>query len=126
MTEQEVMNWMETYLEATMPERTALGMIKADIDEYGFDTFLELPPETIIESYLVVADEVTQDAVDDFKALLSQEMELDELGLEQSFRLNPSESMQAMKNGMTDIMKSLMLYIDTQRMANNLIESHES
>lgn len=126
MTEQEVMKWMETYLEATMPERTALGMIKADIDEYGFDAFLELPPETIIESYLVVADEVTQDAVDDFKALLSQETELDELGLEQSFRLNPSESMQAMKNGMTDIMKSLMLYIDAQRMANNLIESHES
>ena len=120
------MKWMETYLEATMPERTALGMIKADIDEYGFDAFLELPPETIIESYLVVADEVTQDAVDDFKALLSQETELDELGLEQSFRLNPSESMQAMKNGMTDIMKSLMLYIDAQRMANNLIESHES
>jgi len=126
MTEQEVMKWMETYLEATMPERTALGMIRADIDEYGFDAFLELPPETIIESYLVVADEVTQDAVDDFKALLSQEMELDELGLEQSFRLNPSESMQAMKNGMTDIMKSLMLYIDAQRMANNLIQSHES
>jgi|TARA_R100000479_G_scaffold146138_1_gene81565 hypothetical protein len=126
MTEQEVMEWMEGYLEATMPKRTALGMIKADIKEYGFDTFLELPPETIIESYLFVADEVTQDAVDDFKALLSQERELDDLGLEQSFRLNPSESMQAMKNGMTDIMKSLMLYIEVQRMANNLIESHEN
>lgn len=125
MTEQQVIEWMECYLSATMPERTALGMIKADINEVGFDTFLELPPETIVESYLDVADEVTQDAVDDFKALLSQENELDELGIEQSLRINPSESMQALRNGMTDIMKSLMLYIEVQRMANTLVEHEE-
>ena len=125
MTEQQVIEWMECYLSATMPERTALGMIKADINEVGFDTFLQLPPETIVESYLDVADEVTQDAVDDFKALLSQENELDELGIEQSMRINPSESMQALKNGMTDIMKSLMLYIEVQRMANTLVEHEE-
>ena len=125
MTEQEVIKWMETYLQGTMPERTALGMIKADLDEVGFDTFLQLPPETIIESYLVVADEVTQDAVDDFKALFSQENDLDELGIGQSLRLNPSESMQALRNGMTDIMKSLMLYIEVQRMANTLVEHEE-
>ena len=125
MTEQEVIKWMETYLQGTMPERTALGMIKADLDEVGFDTFLQLPPETIIESYLVVADEVTQDAVDDFKALFSHENDLDELGIGQSLRLNPSESMQALRNGMTDIMKSLMLYIEVQRMANTLVEHEE-
>ena len=125
MTEQQVIEWMECYLSATMPERTALGMIKADINEVGFDTFLQLPPETIVESYLDVADEVTQDAVDDFKALLFQENELDELGIEQSMRINPSESMQALKNGMTDIMKSLMLYIEVQRMANTLVEHEE-
>tara|TARA_R100001230_G_C5616049_1_gene126520 strand:- start:11 stop:388 length:378 start_codon:yes stop_codon:yes gene_type:complete len=125
MTEQQVIEWMECYLSATMPERTALGMIKADINEVGFDTFLQLPPETIVESYLDVADEVTQDAVDDFKALLSQENELDELGIEQSMRINPSESMQALRNGMTDIMKSLMLYIEVQRMANTLVEHEE-
>ena len=125
MTEQQVIEWMECYLSATMPERTALGMIKADINEVGFDTFLQLPPETIVESYLDVADEVTQDAVDDFKALLFQENELDELGIEQSLRINPSESMQALKNGMTDIMKSLMLYIEVQRMANTLVEHEE-
>ena len=125
MTEQQVIEWMECYLSATMPERTALGMIKADINEVGFDTFLQLPPETIVESYLDVADEVTQDAVDDFKALLFQENELDELGIEQSLRINPSESMQALRNGMTDIMKSLMLYIEVQRMANTLVEHEE-
>ena len=125
MTEQQVIEWMECYLSATMPERTALGMIKADINEVGFDTFLQLPPETIVESYLDVADEVTQDAVDDFKALLFQENELDELGIEQSLRINPSESMQALRNGMTDIMKSLMLYIEVQRMANTLLEHEE-
>ena len=125
MTEQQVIEWMECYLSATMPERTALGMIKADINEVGFDTFLQLPPETIVESYLDVADEVTQDAVDDFKALLFQENELDELGIEQSMRINPSESMQALRNGMTDIMKSLMLYIEVQRMANTLVEHEE-
>ena len=125
MTEQEVIEWMETYLQGEKSRSTTFGMIRADIMDYGFDGFLDLPPETIIESYLQVTDEITQEAVDDFKAMFNQEIDLDSLGIDQSFRLNPPQTMQAMRDGMTDIMKSLMLYIEVQRMANTLIEHEE-
>ena len=63
MTEQEVMNWMERYLNGTKAETSALGMIKADITEHGFDTWLEMPPETIIHTYLEVSEEISQELV---------------------------------------------------------------
>ena len=125
MTEQEVIEWMKTYLQGEKPRSTTFGMIRADIMDYGFKGFLDLPPETVIESYMSVTDEITQDAVDDFKALFNQEQDLDSLGIDQSFRLNPAQSMQAIRDGMTDIMKSLMLYVEVQRMANTLIEHEE-
>jgi hypothetical protein len=84
-----------------------------------------MPPETIISEYLVVTEELTQDAVDCFKTLFAQEQELDSLGIDQSLRLNPSESVEAMRNGMTEIMKSLLHYIETQRMANTMIYNEE-
>lgn len=125
MTEQEVMEWMEKYLEGEKHRSTTFGMIRADIMDYGFKGFLDLPPETVIESYREVTDEITQEAVDDFKAMFNQEQDLDSLGIDQSFRLNPPQTMQAMRDGMTDIMKSLMLYIEVQRMANTLLEHEE-
>lgn len=119
------MEWMETYLVGTMPEKSALGMIKQDIKQYGFETFLELPPETIIQSYIEVSEEVTKDLVNDFKALFDQEKQIEELGLDQSMRIDPGGSMMALRNGMSDIMQSMLLYIDVQRMANTLIEHDE-
>jgi len=32
----------------------------------------------------------------------------------------------ALRNGMSDIMQSMLLYVDVQRMANTLIEEDES
>ena len=81
--------------------------------------------QRIIESYRQVADEITQEAVDDFRALFNQERELDELGLEQSFRLNPPASMQAMRDGMADVLESIVLYVEVQRIANTLIQEDE-
>jgi hypothetical protein len=126
MTQQEVMDWMETYLDGTMPEKSALGMIKQDIKEYGFDTFLDMPPETIIQSYIEISEEVTSDLVNDFRALFDQERQIEDLGLEQSMRIDPGDSMMALRNGMSDIMQSMLLYVDVQRMANTLIEEDEN
>jgi len=126
MTQQEVMEWMETYLDGTMPEKSALGMIKQDIKEYGFDTFLDMPPETIIQSYIEISEEVTSDLVNDFRALFDQERQIEDLGLEQSMRIDPGDSMMALRNGMSDIMQSMLLYVDVQRMANTLIEEDEN
>ena len=121
MTEQEVMDWMEKYLVGTKAETSALGMIKADINEHGFETWLELPPETIVHTYLEVSEEISQELVDSFTTMFAQEQDLEQLGVEQNFTLDPTECVTAMRNGMTDIMRSLLYYIDVQRMANALI-----
>lgn len=125
MTEQEVMNWMESYLDGTKAETSALGMIKADIAEHGFDTWLEMPPETIIHTYLEVSEEISQELVDSFTTMFAQEQDLEDLGIEQNFTLDPTECVTAMRNGMTDIMRSLLCYVDVQRMANSLITEDE-
>ena len=121
MTENEVMDWMEKYLDGTKAETSALGMIKADINEHGFETWLELPPETIVHTYLEVSEEISQELVDRFTTMFAQEQDLENLGNEQNFTLDPTECVTAMRNGMTDIMRSLLYYIDVQRMANGLI-----
>lgn len=126
MTETEVIKWMENYLDGTAAEKSAMGMIRADINEHGFQTFLEMPPETIIATYLSVSEEISQELVDSFTTMFTQEQDLEDLGIEQSFKLDPAESVVAMRNGMTDIMRSLLCYVDVQRMANALIEENES
>ena len=117
---------MENYLDGTAAEKSAMGMIRADINEHGFQTFLEMPPETIIATYLSVSEEISQELVDSFTTMFTQEQDLEDLGIEQSFKLDPAESVIAMRNGMTDIMRSLLCYVDVQRMANALIEENES
>lgn len=119
------MDWMKSYLDGTKAETSALGMIKADIAEHGFSTWLELPPETIIYTYLEVSEEITQELVDSFATIFSQEQDLENLGIEQNFTLDPTECVTAMRNGMTDIMRSLLYYIDVQRMASTLITEDE-
>ena len=121
MTEHEVMDWMESYLSVTKAETSAKGMIKADIAEFGFDGWLHMLPENIVSSYLDVTEEISQELVDSFTTLFSQEKDLQELGIEQSMKLDPSECVSAMRNGMTDIMRSLFHYVATQRMAHILI-----
>ena len=121
MTAHEVMDWMESYLSVTKAETSAKGMIKADIAEFGFDGWLHMLPENIVSSYLDVTEEISQELVDSFTTLFSQEKDLQELGIEQSMKLDPSECGSAMRNGMTDIMRSLFHYVESQRMAHILI-----
>lgn len=118
MTENELIEWMTDYLDGDKVRQSALGMIMADVNQYGVQGFLDMPPETIISEYLVVTDELTQEAVEDFRALFNQEIELSELGVEQSFRINVPQTFSLFRDAMTDIMKSLLLYIEVQRMAN--------
>ena len=121
MTEQEVMDWIESYLSSTKAETSAKGMIKADVAEFGFDGWLHMLPENVVSSYLDVTEEISQELVDSFTTLFSQEKDLQELGIEQSMRRDPSECVSAMRNGMTDIMRSLFHYVETQRMAHIMI-----
>ena len=72
-----------------------------------------------------VSEEISQELLDSFATMFTQEKDLDELGIEQNFTLDPTECVTAMRNGMTDIMRSLLHYIDVQRMANTLIAEDE-
>lgn len=124
MTEQQVMEWMEDYLDGTKVEATALGMIKADIDEHGFENWLNMPAIPIVEWYLQTTREVATQLVHDYKNMLDQEKELDELGISQSLKLDPVQSMEAFKNGVVEVFQSLLVYLTTQEMANAYYGEH--
>ena len=124
MTQKEIMEWMEEYLDGTKPEQTALGMIKADINEHGFENWLNLPAIPIVEWYTQATEEVATQLVNDFKGMMELEKELGSLGIEQSSRLDPVASVEAFKDGAMDVMKSLLIYLLTQEMANSYYGEH--
>lgn len=124
MTEQQVMEWMEKYLEGTKVEQTALGMIKTDIAEHGFDNWIHMPAIPIVEWYLQTTNEVATQLVHDYKTMLEQEKEIDELGIKQSMKLDPVQSMDAFKDGVLEVFESLLLYLTVQEMASAYYGEH--
>lgn len=124
MTEQQVMEWMEDYLGETKVELTALGMIKTDIAEHGFENWLNLPAIPIVEWYLQTTNEVATQLVHDYKNMLDQEKEIDALGIKQSMRLDPVQSMDAFKDGVLEVFESLLLYLTVQEMAQAYYGEH--
>jgi hypothetical protein len=111
---------MSEYLDGGNDRKSALGMIMQDINEYGFETWLEMPAESVVSCYLDITEELMDELVVDFKTMLAQEDELASLGLEQSMRIDAGESLEAFKDGTIDILRSLLLYIQTQRQAQAL------
>lgn len=122
MTQEQVIDWMGDYLQGTKPEQTAYGMIMADIKEYNFDSWVQMPSIPIVESYLHATEDVASTLVNDYRAMLEQEQEIEELGLDQSMRLDPVECMDAFKDGVVDVFQSLLIYLTTQEMAQAYYE----
>ena len=120
MTEHEVIEWIETYLDGTNYELTAKGMILNDIDEYSFDTWINMPALNVVDGYLEATQEVATALVQDYKNMLSQESELDELGVTQTMRIDPVQSMEAFSEGMMDVFKSLSKYLEVRDMAEGM------
>ena len=115
---------MEEYLDGTKVELTALGMIKVDIEEHGFENWLEMPAIPIVEWYVQNTTELAEQLVFDYKNMLNQEQTLDELGIGQSLKLDPVESMDSFKNGVVEVMESLLLYLTVQEMASAYYGKH--
>lgn len=122
MTQEDVIDWMEEYLQGTKSEQTAFGMIMSDIKEYDFDNWVRMPAIPIVESYLHATEDVASTLVNDYRAMLEQEQEIEELGLDQSMRLDPVECMDAFKDGVVDVFQSLLIYLTTQEMAQAYYE----
>lgn len=115
---------MEGYLNGTKVELTALGMIKADIDEHGFENWLHMPAIPIVEWYLQTTNEVATQLVGDYEIMLNQEKELDEMGVQQSMKLDPVQSMAAFASGVIEVFESLLLYLTVQEMASAYYGEH--
>jgi len=113
----EIIEWMEEYLDGTNPELTALGFIKADIQEYGFDGWIDLNPEVVIDSFYETTEEMSEMLIGELKTVLNQEQALDELGIEQTMKIDQKELVSSFRDGMLDIFKSMQIYFDVKRQA---------
>ena len=113
----EIIEWMEECLDGTNPELTALGFIKADIQEYGFDGWIDLNPEVVIDSFYETTEEMSEMLIGELKTVLNQEQALDELGIEQTMKIDQKELVSSFRDGMLDIFKSMQIYFDVKRQA---------
>lgn len=120
MTKLEVIEWMRENLDETPSDKSAFGMIMQDIGEFGFEAWLHIPSEAIVGSYIEVTEEVSMEMIKDIGNLISQEKELDELGIEQSMKIETLESISGMRDGMMDIMHSMLTYLQLRRQAQTL------
>lgn len=126
MTQEQVMEWMEKYLDGTKAEQTALGMIKADIDEHGFENWLNLPSIPIVEWYVSATEEVADQLINDYQSIKGVEDIIGQANIGQSYALKEPESLVAFKDGVMDIMNSMLIYLTTQEMANAYYAGHSN
>ena len=116
--QKEIMRNLETWLEdGSHPEQTALGFIKADIQERGFEGWLNMDAEMVTFSFYDTTEEMSNEIMNDLSIMLSQENVLDDLGLEQTMRIDQHGLLLAFKKGMLDIFKSLQIYFDAKQQA---------
>lgn len=127
MTKEEVIDWMvSTGADATNYETTGLGFAMADINEFGFVQWLQLSPMYVCESFLGTTQDVSENLMADFRTVIQQEQALDELGLEQSMKVDQPGLIEALNKGMLDIMKSMHHYLFLQQEANYMYNEHEN
>ena len=125
MSEQEVIEWIEDYLDATNPELTAKGMILNDINQYTFEVWIDMPDIVVVQEYLEATEEVAVELVKDYKNMLAQEQELDEIGVMQTLKIDPVQSMDAFRGGVIDVFRSLLIYLQVKEQANALYQEHK-
>ena len=111
------MEWMTKYLDGTKSEQTALGMILLDIDEHGFDNWIDMPAIPIVEWYVQATEEVADQLVQDYSTIKDVEDIIGEAGIDQSYALKEPQSLIAFKDGIMDVMQSMLTYLTTQEMA---------
>ena len=121
--QKEIMRNLETWLEdGSNSEQTALGFIKADINERGFEGWLNMDAEMVTFSFYDTTEEMSNEITNDLSIMLSQENVLDDLGLEQTMRIDQHGLLLAFKKGMLDIFKSLVIYFDAKQQAEHQYE----
>lgn len=124
MTNQEktIVDWIEQTLtdEQTNCAKSTLGMIKCDIDEFGFQGWLRMTPERVIKSYIETVQAVSDDLVNEFSFLKDQEDLFEYLEIQKNDKLyDTSESLRAFQKGMMDVWASLLKYFEMKSEAEH-------
>ena len=112
--------------DGTKWERTAFGFIMTDIDEFGFEDWLELPHDYVVESFLNTTYEVSNSLMSDLRTILKQEKdELEELGIEQTMRVDLAGLVGHSTLGYWMYSEPFNFISRTQTQANALYNAHQ-
>ena len=123
--QKEIMRNLETWLEdRSNPEQTALGFIKADIQERGFEGWLNMDAEMVTFSFYDTTEEMSNELMSDLATMLDQENMLDDMGVEQIMRIDQHDLLIGFRKGMLDIFKSLVIYFDAKQQAEHQYEDY--
>ena len=95
----------------------ALGFIREDISDMGFEGWLYYPASAVAASFYECTQDVGSRLIDDYSTLVKQEQDLDELGIDQCMRLDHVDCMKGMQQGMLEVFQSMELYYETQEYA---------
>jgi len=126
MTQEQVITWMkETSDDTVSYEITGLGFALHDIAEFGFDHWLKMSPVVVTDSFLETTYDVSDSLMSEFRTIINQEQMLDELGIEQSMKLDKPGLIEALNKGLLDIMRSMQHYFFLQTEAKFIYNEHE-
>ena len=114
---------LEAWLEdGSNPHKTALGFIRADIIERGCEGWLNMDAEMVTFSFYDTTEEMSNEMMNDLATMLNQEDMLEDLGVEQTMRIDQHKLLIAFRKGMLDIFKSLVIYFDAKQQAEHQYE----
>lgn len=125
MEKDRILEWMIERANGTNWERTALGFCMTDIDEHGFEGWLDLPHDYVVESFLDTTYEVSNTLMSDLRTILKQEQDLEDLGIEQTMRVDLAGLVEALNTGLMDVFRALQFYFQLQNEANALYNAHQ-
>ena len=123
MTTNEIEAWLHDHLHypsATTPEKTAYKWIMTEIDETSVEYWLQKPEHEVVDEYIKITDDLSQELVDQYKFSVEQDDMLDHLDIDKTPLVEPAEIMQAFKSGMMDILRSLSFYFSARHEATLL------
>lgn len=120
MRRDDVMKWMEELADEDETYSTAVGFCMQDIFEFGFDEWLSMPASDVSHCFIRVTTDVSDTLLSELRTALSQERMLDELGIEQSYKINQGELVERLNDGLMNIMRSQAKYFEIQEQANDM------
>jgi hypothetical protein len=122
MTDLELTQWiLKQKNEWDVPDcpvvNNAVGFIMADIDDRGAEGFLNMTAQEVVHGYIGATVTVSNGLMEQFNVSMSQEEMLDELGIDQSEKIDVKGLVNSLNTGMLDIMKSMLTYLELQELA---------